>query len=355
MANDISIYDPRVMGPALAQMKPARQFLRKLFFSNVETHTAEKVDVDVIKGQRRLAPFINPLGPAKAVDRIGFSTSSVTPPTVAPKRQITVQDLQTRLPGEHIYAQKSPEDRARDLLGRDLADLDDQIARREEWMCAQALLSSEIDIKGEGVDYKITFPRDSSVKLGLIGTGDRWSNSNADIPAWIKKQRRAVVKLTGLAPDILVAGSDAADALLAHPKLVGQSGALNTRLADLGLLAPEIKDDGAIYIGRLAGTNIDIWSYDEWFIDPVDGVEKPLIGEKQVLFGSTKAQTAMRYGAVPVTMGAGQGADIGLVAARRVPEYWVDRDPPIKWLKVSARPIPVPVQNDAFLTAQVIA
>jgi hypothetical protein len=114
-------------------------------------------------------------------------------------------------------------------------------------------------------------------------------------------------------------------------------------------------DGGATYYGQFAGTGIDLWGYDEWYIDPADGVEKPLVPQKMVLMGSSKSYTVMRYGAVGVTSGLDGQAQLSLAAGRRIPESWVTKEPAVRFLKISSRPLVVPVQNDAYLTCQVIA
>ena len=76
----IDIYQPRVMVPALREMKPVRRFLRDTFFSQERTYRTENIDVDTQVKGRRVAPFVNRWAPGKVVDRQGFSTSSVAPP-----------------------------------------------------------------------------------------------------------------------------------------------------------------------------------------------------------------------------------------------------------------------------------
>lgn len=350
----IDMFQPRVMRAALEQLKEPRQFLRPLFFSTVETQETEHVDVDVITEGRRLAPFVSPNGPGKLVEREGYTTSTVTPPMVAPKMVVTIPDLQNRVPGEHVYAQKSAEERLGEIVRRDLRTLENSIARTEEWMCAQALFNSAIAISGDDVTRTITFSRDSSVTKGLLGASDRWSAATADIPKQIRGWRRDIIKLCGLAPDVMIASPEAIDAMLANDLLLGTStkgGQLNTLSLNMGQLYPQIRESGAVFIGMFAGTNIEIWSYDEWYIDPATGTEKPMVPEKTILLGSTRARTAMRYGAVGVKAGDG----IALIADSRVPESWVTQEPAVRHLKVSSRPLPVPIQNNAFLTAQVVA
>lgn len=371
----IDIFNPRAMAQALLQMKPPRTFLRQLMVRRDEMYDKETVDVDIKTGARRLAPFVNPnVGPGKVMDRIGFSTQSYRPPMLAPKRPITVPDLtDRRAPGENVYSPQSPDERAALLLGQDLAELDEAITRREEWMCAQAAFNSSIVVSGDDVSETITFPRSAELVHAApgatapngLGTSDPtstkltnariWSASTADIPVQIRQMRRLFVKKTGLAPDFLICGEEAADALLTAPSLSGLTGFLNTMRLDLGQIKPELREGGATYLGSFAGTGIDIWGYDEWYIDPADGVEKPMVPAKLILMGSSKSYTVMRYGAVGVASGLDGQAQLALVTGRRIPESWVEREPAVRFLKVSSRPLLVPVQNDAYITCQVVS
>jgi len=353
----IDLFKPRVMRAALEQLKPPRQFLRKTFFPNVETSDVELVDIDIVTESRRMAPFVSKRSPGKYVERAGFTTSTVSPPMLAPKMSLTIPDLEIRAPGEYLYSQRSPNDRAAEILRRDMQTLNDIIARREEWMCAQVLMNSSIQISGEDVTESLTidFPRDSSLSLGTLSSTDRWDSATGDIPKQLRTWRRLVSQKSGVSLDIMVASPEAIDAMLSNKLLIGDAtrgGQLNSLNMQLGQIKPEIRDEGAVFWGTFAGTNIQIWSYDEWYIDPADGVEKPMIPAKTVLLGSTQARTAMRYGGVGVKTSE---QSIGIVADSRVVETWVEREPAVRWLKISSRPIPVPIQNNAFMTVQVLA
>lgn len=379
----IDLYSPRAMMQALLQIKPPRTFLRSKMIRRDEFSDREQIDVDTKTGVRRLAPFVNPVaGVGKVMDRIGFSTSTITPPMVSPKRPLTPTDLQKRLPGENIYSAQTADERAAQLLGQDLAELDEDITRVEEWMCAQAAFNTgtvngakgtSIRCKGEDFDETYFFPRNAALidaaptaspAAGLgsatptstqLANTRRWDQSTADIPTQFRQVKRLIAQITGMSCNYAVCGADAADALLSGPSLNGLSGLLNTRRLDLGLIKPEDMGEGVTYLGTLAGTNIDIFAYDEFYVDPTDGNEKPIVPTKSVLFGCSTAYTVMRYGAVGVTSGVDQSAQISLIAGRRVPQSWINNEPAVRMLKVSARPLVVPVQNDAYATVQVLS
>lgn len=346
-----TIYDTRTMGQALNEAKPARSFLRRTFFANERTYNTEKVEVDSEDGVRVLAPFVNPNGPGKLIAREGFTTDTVTPPTVAPKRPITAVDLQSRLPGEHAYAESSPEERARMLLAKDLAALDGSIARREEWMCAKALFDSEVPIVGDGVNYTISFTRHADLSIGLLGAAARWDAGTGKPYDNVESWCDTVMKLSGVSPTVAVLGLSAWQAMRNNTSFKEMLDLLRMEAARV---APQAPVDGARYVGTLSGLGVELWVYSEWYADPTTGANEPMVPAKEILLGSPMMQTEMRYGAVPVASGESDNATIDLIPARRVPESWIAREPPVRWLKVSSRPVPVPIQN-RFLTAQVIA
>lgn len=343
----ISAYDPRAMLEAMRRPFPVRAFLRSVFFSGREpqTHTTEHIDVDILTATRRAAGYVNPHGAGQVVDRAGFTLHTFRPPTVAPKMPITVPDIQTRLPGEHVY-EGDGRDRAQELLASDLRELDSLIGRREEIMIRDLLLDNQIRVLGDGVDRTIAFPaRHADLTLGLIAAADRWDAGTADILAQIRDARRRIMLRSGLTADVAIVGHDAADALLANPTVLAQ---LHVRRAELGQLRPELFDSGAEFIGTLGG--VDIWAYYEF-----DAAAQPLIPAAQFLMGATSARCELHYGAVGVADGEGDSAQIRLIDRPRVPESWVEREPAVRWLKVSARPLPVIVEANAVLTATVLA
>lgn len=355
MSTEIDLYSPRRMMQALIVAKRPRTFLRSTLVRREEYSVTEFIDADVQIGVRRMAPFVNPNIAGKSVARLGYSTKTYKPPMVAPKRPLTVTDLQKRMPGESPYSTQTPEERAAALLGQDLADLDEQITRREEWMIAQMAFTSSIPIIGDDVNETISFDRSGAMTVGLLAAGDQWDQNTAAIAASIRQWIRLFVKQNGIQPSGLLVGEDVADMLTHAPSLTGLTGLLNTRRLDMGLIKPEDRGDGVTYYGQFSGTNVDIWGYDEWYVDPSDGVEKPMVPAKSVLMYSDRSYVTMNYGAVGISSGFDQQAQLTLVAGARVPDSWVDKEPPVRWLKVNARPLPTPVQNDAFLTAQVIA
>ena len=104
-------YTTREMMEAYDQTPPVRSFFQKTFFPGNQTHVSEKVEFDVRKGKRIMAPFVSPRKGGKVITRQGFRTNEFTTPKLAPERALTIDDVNKRGIGENIYSKKTPEER----------------------------------------------------------------------------------------------------------------------------------------------------------------------------------------------------------------------------------------------------
>ena len=59
MANEINIYTPRYLAEVVRQAPPVHTFFRDKFFTNVKTFSTERVDINIVKGDRRMAAFVH--------------------------------------------------------------------------------------------------------------------------------------------------------------------------------------------------------------------------------------------------------------------------------------------------------
>lgn len=339
----IDMFETRTMLRMLEQRKPPKRFLLDLFFSATKRSLTRHVDIDIYDGQRRMAPFVNPRGQGTLVERIGFQTKTFTPPYVKPKMVTEAEDIMHRMAGEHIYAGgRTPGQLASERLGQDLAELEDMIVRREEWMASQALNGGIIQVVGEGVDAEIDFQMPANQQVTLSGT-DLWTDAGSDPVADIRDWRRRVAQRSGLTPNRAVIGSDVEDALLNNERFQTQ---LDNRRFQIG--EARLEAAGAMG-GRLVAVLNDgfqIWAYDEWYVDPDTGDEEAMVPADTVFMGSTQARTARHYGAI---------RDVRAMAAvDRFPKSWITEDPSARWVMLQSAPLVVPHQIGGFLVAQAV-
>ncbi len=148
----IESYKTRYAVPAL---------IRDTFFSAREYSDAEVVRIDSMLGGRGLAPFVLPLENQVVGRRRPYKEVFIPAPIIAPARVITPRELRGPMMGESIYNYKSPEERFASLVTQDGEDMDDEIARTEEWMCCQCMFTGQIPINYRNktsvvIDYGFT-------------------------------------------------------------------------------------------------------------------------------------------------------------------------------------------------------
>jgi len=347
----VDIYSPRTMARMVAEMKPARSFVLERFFSESQSFESKSVDIDIETSVRSMAPFVGDRSAGSAVDDLGYTTETYTPPLVAPKSLLTEDHLRQRLPGETLYEGRSPAERQAALVGKRLGQLNSMILRREEWMAAQALLTGAVAISGDGVTSRsVDFGAPDALTIALLDAADRWTADTADILANLRTWARLIAQYSGLAADTVILGQEAAAALLGNTALAAM---LDKRRVELGLISPEMTTiPGVTYLGSVKGTALDLFSYDEWYIAPATGTETPMITPEMIIMGSTQARAVRYYGAVAV---ANEGGSLDLMAGERIPDSWTEKEPAGRIIKLSARPLPAPVQIRGFLRATVVA
>lgn len=340
----MDIFDTRTMLDAVEQMTPPRRFLMDTFFRAGRTFPTKTVDIDIVKGKRKMAPFVHPRLPGSNSNREGYRTDNYTPPYIQPKRDTDAELILKRSPGENPYASQPPVMRAAAQLGRDLAELDEEITRREEWMCAQALTTGQIRVVGEGVDDTIDFLMASDHKITL--TTGKWDAAGSNPIGNLRGWKRKIAKDSGRTANVGVMSAEAVDAFQANDMVMKM---LNTRRVDLGIIKPEELPDGVTYLGYLNDPGIDLYAYDEWYLD-AENAEQPIISEGGIILGSTNTRNGVLYGAIQDL----DAIESGLVEARRFPKTWVTPEPSARWLKLQSAPLAAMLEPDAFIFAKVV-
>lgn len=348
---EYSIFDPRTMGKVVSRMPAVHTFFKTTFFHNVQTFNTEKVDVDFKKGNRKLAPFVHRKIGGKTVPNSGYEVKTYTPPMVAPDKVTTVDDLLKRMPGENPFSGKSPAERAVEKLAADFKELDEMITRREEWMCAQAIFTGTIPIVGEGINEVIDFQFTNTETITTAAK--KWSADGADPIADLKRWRKTVQKNGFVNCDVCVMADDVAAAFLKNATV---QKLLDTKGYDLAVIKPRQMPNGVTYVGTLHAEGLDIYTYNEWFLDdwtnPDAPEQKPLVPDGTVALLSTGAEYSMYYGAA--TLIDDGTKNFYTVEGARVPDSWIARKPPRRFLQLISNPLPIPHEVDSWFIAKVL-
>lgn len=349
MANEVNIYTPRYLAEVVRQAPPVHTYFRDTFFTNIKTFATERVDIDLVKGDRRMAAFVHPRAGGKVLTANGYTTQSYKPPLVNPYDVTTADQLMARLPGEDMYSGMTPAQRAAQKLMEEYNTLNDATTRREEWMAVQAIVTGQIPIVGEGVDEVIDFGFTNKVTL----SGDyKWGASKADIMGnlgdWVDK-----VLHGGFANvDTLIMGKEAKKKFFNDATVQKM---LDNRRMNMGEIAPRDLPNGVRYLGHLTDPNLELYSYgevyyDDW-TDPATPKTKPLIPDNVVVLISSKPNYMMAYGLCTYIDDASQ-AWVTAQTARLLRSY-VEHHPDRRMVELQAHPLPIPDKVDSWLVATV--
>lgn len=348
MANEVSIYDPRTMGRLILKMPPVHTFFRSTFFRHEVTFATKSVDVDFKKGSRKVAPFVSRLIGGKVVPNTGYETKTYTPPLVAPEKVTTVDDLLERRPGESLYSSRTPAERAVLKMSEDFTELREQIVRREELMCTQTIFTGRIPIIGDGVNEAIDFHFTN--KEEITTATKKWTNAASDPIADLKRWHETVQKTGFTNCNICVMGSDVANAFINNEKVMK---VLDVKNYNLAVIAPKQLPNGVTYIGTIHEIGVDIYKYNEWYLDdwtdPTKPEDKPLVPANTLALLSTNANYSMYYGAI--TLITEPNGNFRTVEGKYVPDTWAERKPARRFLNLSSAPLCVPHDVDSWFVA----
>ena len=351
MPNEVSIYEPRTMGRIVEKLPPVRTFFRDTFFRREETFNTESVDVDFVKGTRKVAPFVHRIIGGKTVPNTGYETKTYKPPLVAPDKITTVDDLLKRRPGESLVSGRSPAERAVLKMSDDFRELRDMISRREELMCVQSIFTGKIPIIGEGLNEVIDF---GFTNTEIISTATKkWSNAGSDPIGDLKHWHKQVQKTGFTNCNACVMADDVATVFVGHEKV---QKVLDVRNYNLAVIQPRQLPNGVTYVGTIHEIGMDVYTYNEWYLDdwtdPETPEEKPLVPDGMLAMLSTNANYSMYYGAITLI---DEGTkEFKTVEGKYVPDTWVKRKPARRFLQLQSAPLSVPHDVDSWFTAKVL-
>ena len=324
-------YEPKYLRGVIRKIQPARLFFRNTIFTEKLTFPTKLVTFEFASNPRGLLPYANEDMPAPSVKRNGYQAKTFTAPLNSGSRVITPAALDTKLPGENPYFADSPDERARNLAAIDLMELQDQLYRKEEYMCARVKQDGKLTIDAEGlhqeIDYSIPFSEN-------VTTANKWTASY-DILGKLQKMARELRK-QGTNPDQLIVGEGVAELFNTNQGILDLRRDDYFRIPDPGNLA-----DGIIYLCtlRAPGLNLQVYEYSEYYTDN-DGSVHALIDPGTVIMQSSRERSFMLYGAVTyIDQRSGQYVS---EMTDYVPYVSVDTNPPARRLIVSSRALPMP-------------
>lgn len=349
MPNEVNIYTPRYLAEVVRLAPPVFTFFRDTFFTNVRTFPTKAIDFDLVKGDRRMAAFVHPRKGGKVLASAGYETLSYKPPLINPYDVTTADQLMNRLPGEEMYSGMTPAQRAAQQQIADYARLNDGVTRREEWMCVQAIMTGQIPIVGDGVNEVIDFGFTNKKKL--TGTAV-WGGKEAAIADNLRQWKHDVA-VNGFANvDMCVMGWKALELFLKDADIRSR---LDNRNYGYGVINVQQLPNGLTYYGHLNDPALDIYCYDEHYLDDWTDPDNPEtrqhIADNKVLLINHAPNYLMGYGLCTYLDDASQQW-ISAQTSRLLRSY-VEHHPDRRMMEIQSHPLPIPDKVDSWLVAEV--
>lgn len=344
-----SINDVLVQLKAIELMAEDPTFLWDMLVDDKGAVNEGEVIWDFRKGALdNLAPFVAEDVGGVTMERDGFETRSIKFPTLAPQRIVEKDMIMQRGFGEVVYGGKTPEQRARELVAKDLKFLKRAITFRLEWMVAELLTTGKLTLptytqdgvlkSSQVADFKFTNSAAATVK---------WDQPTADIYADLIDMYDQVVDGLGTV-DAMIMAPDVAAAMLNNEAFLKK---YDIRSLNVGSLAPKyVKAPGVRYMG-VTSDGVELYSYSRKYVGE-DGQVKPFIPAKHIYSVSKKMFRAY-FG--PVTLIEREGAPFRTYVAREVPFRNSYPGSNTEVQRVYSRPVIMPYNVDGWAARTVLS
>lgn len=352
-----SIFDPVTLNMSFQRLTRPATFLRDTFFTNVQRFETDSVLIDVQKNTREMAKFTDSDDKFHRNKQLSYTTYSYTPPYIKESIGIGPKDLMKRTPGEllmtNIGADNVRAMRFADAVRTAMLRLDDMVPRVEEWQASCALFNGKISFGGTFKD--VEFPLADSHVIDSLAAADYWDKDGSDPFSQIMSDYIPILSDSdGLAPDIMVLGSEAAGAFLANAKVRGTGGAFTAMNVSLGNLTPAPPDRGLQKLGQINSLGLDVYAYSAKYKD-ANGDLQPYVPAKKMLLTNSAARMDRLYGAIMDIQAVTGALPQGMNQTDRFFTSELVSDPGSYELRVQSAPLLVPVDVDSILTVQVLA
>ena len=343
--------DTAVLLAAYKQQKAPNTFLQNRYFPDGTVFTTSQVLVEYKDGNQKLAPFVSPEVGGKAVRRDGYKATAYEPAFIAPKRALTIDNLNKKGFGEALYGELTPEERAVKITADDLTEMDEMIVRRQEEMCAQVLQENALTMKHYGDDNKVVATKVIEYFEGenqaVYTPNANWDSADADILADVAAIALELAKRGLPAVDVIL-GTEAADAFLNNEKV---QKLLDNRNFNIGVVDPTEGFPEAVFLGQIncKGYKLNFIQYAATY-EAEDGSIKPYIDPK-VAIVTAPACGVTNYGAI-TQINFGE-ANFTTHAEKRVPLYSIKDQ--VREVALRTAPLVQPKHKNAFIKAIVLA
>lgn len=354
-----NIYDTHTLLASVQQLPPLHTFLLDRYFPTnaaSDIFATDDVLVEYKKGNKKASPYVAPRKGGITILRDGYTMKAFTPSYIAPKRNLTIDELKKRRFGEALYPNLTPEQRQGAIMLSDLDDLREMNSRRKEAMAAEVIFTNGC-IMNEYVDDLHNFEEkevryyDGDQNPAVYTPAANWDTTEASGKQIINDVAAMISMLTsrGLpATEVLVA-PDVADVILANEWIIKL---LDNRNYQIGGVDPATLPEGASKIARLniKGRMIDFLMYEDTYTE-VDDTVKPFVPAGMIAVLAPNCGRTV-YGAI--TQMEQSDGEFHTHPGIDVPKYISDVPHDIREVRLATAPLCIPNNENPIITAKVL-
>lgn len=357
----VNILDTYYMAGLWEGLSPVPSFFRDRYFPTGagDIYAANKVLVEYRDGDNAMAPFMVMGSDPINVKREGYEIHEYEPTYVSQARNLTIDQLKQRGFGEAILSQSTEEERAARLVSEDLALLERRFSRTEEYLCAQTMLNNGFTVKAKRDEnaahddtvtvmyYDPTKGNDGAYTVTQWGAGTTFADVSADIEAMCdslsERGQPAVDLIIGRkVRDFLLNMSDFRD-------LVNkQSGII---IADGGIRQTLSQYQGVTLLGTINfnGYVLNVIVANEQYTALVNGSATRVnyFPATSMMITAPNAGHLMYAHVVHMD----ENGDVQTIAAKRVPDLFVDRKKKKREIILESRPLAAPQNYSPWIHA----
>jgi hypothetical protein len=337
------LFSTNVLNRVVASLLGDSQFLLDRYFGTTQTETTEEIHFDTLDGKRRISPFVSPLVEGQIVATLGYKTATLKPAYIKDKRVFDMNRPLKRSAGEPIGGNMAPADRQRALVARDMQDQISMLNRRMEVMAGEVLTTGKSTISG---DKYATVVLDFGRAAGnSITAATLWSVTTSlpldDLQDW----SQIMLQSTGVMATDVIMTPDVWKVFRNNTSIkdrlnLQRSANVMPTMEQAGQI-----QEGGVYMGSI--DNFNVFVYAGWYVDPADGVEKPIIPIKTVILTAPQLEGVRAYGAI-------RDEEAGLQAVPYYVKSWVEPDPSVRFLMLQSAPLVFPSRPNASFKAIVL-
>lgn len=338
-----NFYKTSIIREIRSNVERKPNFLRDIFFPNVENTDEEDIILEISKGGNRIAPFVSPVEDGRIMKNKGRNTNIITAPNIAPKYVLTPKDLFERPVGASFQGGDKPAIRQAKKIGKVLKDQETFITNKEELMIGQFLTTGKVTSLDGDHPYELDYKLENQ---DTLETSKKWDTVGVDIFQCIRDYVDEAEANSGEKIDVVILGRRASKNLLSSANVDEKLDKKNKTEAVITVIK---KFPGISWLGTLDSA-INIYSYRQDLKDEKEN--KIEILPQNMMIGGPSGGTII-YAPVIYFAKEGSGQSDEVFVESRHSRIAVSENGKQKSISTESRPVLQPFDLDAYFSVVV--